>query len=993
MNASLEDRLDGIREPLVDPERVAERATLVSDRMKESIGALTEVGQDDTEAFESHMAIIHEEKEKRLQTVRAKQEKLLGDAREEKEKRLTSVCEANEKYIEAAREEKTEELRMALSTCNEKIDQSIEAARQVSQETDPCEALPWDDPFWQAYAPLSDVSHGPRLSRLGTLRFNLSMDEAGQLAESDQQRTIEVPAMVPIIGEGNLFLVGQDTGMNHLRDVLQSTALRLLAAVPPGRMRLTLVDPVGLGQNFSELLNLDEFVSGPRAWHEKKQIKAALEDLTTHMSTVIQKYLTNEHETIEAYNEVAGEVAEPYRLLLVSDFPAGFDGEAAQRLLSIAKNGPRLGVYVLLTWNQSRSLPRQFAKSKSEDVLLDTGTTVKQTGNGNQLSIQIPDLSDGIVMPDSLPEKEVIDDIVEAINGGAEEAQRVEVGFGGLTPGTLWQESSAERLSAPIGQRGTDMHALTLGEGTTHHALLGGQTGSGKSVLLHTLICSLCMRHSPEELQLYLVDFKEGVEFSLYKTLPHARVVAIESEREFGLSVLRGLRDELDRRGDRFREAGTSNLADYREQTGETCPRIFFIADEFQVFFERSDKLSQEVRSLLDFLVREGRSFGVHVLLSSQSLPSENALQRSTLGQLGVRIALQMSETESYRILSKSNDAARYMERPGEAIYNDHGGEAGYNTKFQVAFMPEDTREDRLEQIVSHAEEQGAGSTPLVFEGHKPASIETNDDLLRLHREGPPAERPRSAPLYLGEPVRIQDQHTAFKLRRQARSNLLICGQDQGTAMSAFLSSCWSFLAHHQPGAAELRVLDLSNVDSEVHGHLDVLGRARPEDVEQGGRRQTVPFLEDLSDELERRIEAADAGKSAGPPILLAIFGLQSARELQSQDYKASPEAEIFQQLLYDGPDLGIHVLAWVNTYSRLTSVIKKKYVNEFEGRVALRGGSSEKILSRRPSDVDIKRHYGLYQNQVKSSGVQKFRSYGQSALNWMQSTLEATAM
>jgi hypothetical protein len=968
MNASLEDRLDGILEPLVDPGRVTERAPLVSDRMKESIGALTDVGKDDTEAFEKHMEVIREEKERRVKEEKARREEISQAAQEEKEKRLKETLDA----------------------CNEQIDEAAEAARQVSQETDPCEALPWDDPFWQAYAPLSDVSHGPRLSRLGTLRLNLSMDETGQVAKSERQRTIEVPAMVPIIGEGNLFLVGEDTGMNHLRDVLQSTALRLLAAVPPGRMRLTLVDPVGLGQNFSELLNLDEFVSGPRAWHEKKQIKAALEDLTKHMSTVIQKYLTNEHETIEAYNEVAGEVAEPYRLLLVSDFPAGFDDEAAQRLLSIAKNGPRLGVYVLLTWDQSRSLPRQFAKSKSGDVLLDTGTTVEQTGSKNHLSIQLPDLSDGVVVPDSLPEKEVINGIVGAINGGAEEAQRVEVGFEGMTPGTLWQESSAKRLSAPIGQRGTDMHALALGEGTTHHVLLGGQTGSGKSVLLHTLICSLCMRHSPEELQLYLVDFKEGVEFSLYKTLPHARVVAIESEREFGLSVLRGLRDELDRRGDRFREAGTSNLADYREQTGETCPRIFFIADEFQVFFERSDKLSQEVRSLLDFLVREGRSFGVHVLLSSQSLPA-GELESGTLGQLGVRIALQMSETESYRILSKNNDAARHMERPGEAIYNDHGGEAGYNTKFQVAFMPEDTREDRLEQIVSHAEEQGAGSTPLVFEGHKPASIETNDDLLRLHREGPPAERPRSAPLYLGEPVRIQDQHTAFKLRRQARSNLLLCGQDQGTAMSTFLSASWSFLAHHQPGAAELRVLDLSNVDSEVHGHLDVLGRARPEDVERGGRRQTVPFLEDLSDELERRIEAADAGKSAGPPILLAIFGLQSARELQSQDYKASPEAEIFQQLLYDGPDLGIHVLTWVNTYSRLTSVIKKKFVSEFEGRVALRGGSSEKILSRRPSDVDIKRHYGLYQNQVEASGAQKFRSYGESALDWMQSTLEAT--
>jgi hypothetical protein len=577
---------------------------------------------------------------------------------------------------------------------------------------------------------------------------------------------------------------------------------------------------------------------------------------------------------------------------------------------------------------------------------------------------------------------------VETINQGTEEAQRVQVDFQETVPETHWNETSADRLSAPIGKRGTNEHALKLGEGTAHHTLVGGQTGSGKSVLLHTLICSLCLRYSPDELQLYLIDFKEGVEFSLYKALPHAEVVAIESEREFGLSVLRGLRDELDRRGDRFRASGTSNLADFREQTGEPCPRILFIADEFQVFFDRSDKLAKEARSLLDFLVREGRSFGIHVLLSTQSLP-KGKLEPGTLGQLGVRIALQMSENESHRVLSKNNDAARHMERPGEAIYNAQGGEAGHNTKLQVAFIPEDKREARLKEITSHAEAQGTAFEHDGFEGHKPASIRSNSELLRLHRDGPPAEAPKGVSLYLGEPVRIQESHTAFTLRRQSRSNLLICGQDQDTAVSTFLSACWSFLAHHQPGAAELQALDLSNVDSDVHGHLDVLQHHRPDDVQKGGRRQTVPFLEELSEELGRRIEAADAGQPAGPPLVLAIFGLQSARELQSQDYKASPEAETFQEILYDGPDVGIHVVTWVNTYSRLTSVLEKQYVNEFEGRVALRGGSSGKLLSQLSGDLDIKRHFGLYYNQMEQASAQKFRSYGQSALDWMQSAID----
>jgi DNA segregation ATPase FtsK/SpoIIIE-like protein len=96
---------------------------------------------------------------------------------------------------------------------------------------------------------------------------------------------------------------------------------------------------------------------------------------------------------------------------------------------------------------------------------------------------------------------------------------------------------------------------MTLGVGTSQHALIAGKTGSGKSTLLHALITNLALWYSPDEVEFYLVDFKKGVEFKTYAThrLPHARVVAVESDREFGLSVLQGLDGELKRRGDLYR--------------------------------------------------------------------------------------------------------------------------------------------------------------------------------------------------------------------------------------------------------------------------------------------------------------------------------------------------------------------------------------------------------------------------------------------------------
>jgi len=78
------------------------------------------------------------------------------------------------------------------------------------------------------------------------------------------------------------------------------------------------------------------------------------------------------------------------------------------------------------------------------------------------------------------------------------------------------------------------------GVGTVHHGLVGGTTGSGKTNLIHVLLTGLAEAYGPEELELYLADFKEGVEFKDYQTadLPHARIVALESEPELGLSIL-----------------------------------------------------------------------------------------------------------------------------------------------------------------------------------------------------------------------------------------------------------------------------------------------------------------------------------------------------------------------------------------------------------------------------------------------------------------------
>src|SRR5207249_5492116 len=172
-----------------------------------------------------------------------------------------------------------------------------------------------------------------------------------------------------------------------------------LTAVPPGKVRFTILDPVGLGENFAAfplLADYDEALIAGRIWTEQHQIEQRLADLTTHMENVIQKYLRNQFQTLEEYNEQAGEVAEPYRVLVVANFPANFSAESARRLLSLAASGARCGIYTLITVDTRQPLPQGFDLADLERVCLTLRWSGQQsTGTSEESEARAVDAAAG----------------------------------------------------------------------------------------------------------------------------------------------------------------------------------------------------------------------------------------------------------------------------------------------------------------------------------------------------------------------------------------------------------------------------------------------------------------------------------------------------------------------------------------------------------------------------------------------------------------------
>src|SRR5690606_2364657 len=279
-------------------------------------------------------------------------------------------------------------------------------------------------------------------------------------------------------------------------------------------------------------------------------------------------------------------------------------------------------------------------------------------------------------------------------------------------------------------------------------------------------------------------------------SLPHARAIAVESDREFGLSVLQRIDAELTRRGELFRRAGVQDIGAYRrENPTEVMPRTLLIIDEYQEFFSEDDKLGQDAAVLLDRLVRQGRAFGIHVLLGSQTISGSSGLGRSTIGQIAVRVALQTSEADSQMILGDNNSAARLLTRPGEAIYNDAGGLVEGNSPFQVAWLPDEQREQYLDGIRKLADERGDSHAPgVVFEGNAPADYRKNARLTELLNAASVPETVAAPHAWLGEPVAIKEP-TAVVFRRQSGANALIIGQQEESALAMMQSSVISLAA------------------------------------------------------------------------------------------------------------------------------------------------------------------------------------------------------
>ncbi len=323
----------------------------------------------------------------------------------------------------------------------------------------------------------------------------------------------------------------------------------------------------------------------------------------------------------------------------------------------------------------------------------------------------------------------------------------------------FWTKSSQYEVSVPVGWDINHTEVCFKIGKEQNHTLICDHSGSGKSNFLHVLIQNLAFYYDPDEVQLFLLDYKEGVEFNAYtdpNILEHARLVSVASSVGFGVSFLSWLCDEIKKRSELFKQFKVKDLSDYRKH--DEMPRLIVVIDEFQVLF--SDNSTKAVEGHLNTLLKKGRSYGVYLVLATQTMHGTD-INPSFKAQIANRIALPMDAEDSSSVLG--DDVACEIQKP-EGIFNNNGGHKKYHTKMSIPKAPDDFK-SFLTKI--HAEFNQRNLTPIdrkIYDGETPLKM-------------PNILKANEMRLHLGKKVDYEQKDLIVEFESN-ESHLLVVSQD-----------------------------------------------------------------------------------------------------------------------------------------------------------------------------------------------------------------------
>ena len=696
---------------------------------------------------------------------------------------------------------------------------------------------------------------------------------------------VELPALVDICEvKAFCMLYNNEETRTRVNHCLEKMAWRIAMTVPANLCDIVLYNGGNPGDSFNTHSRLNKYIVGERDERVLFDGNADVFDKVVNdaYASIVQRTSAINcagKRTLVELNEFLGRDARlKYQFFVLTDFPRNVKMQTVQKLAQIVEAGSRAGIYVLMSWDMNADFCDEHHSSSfdAQAMLKNMGLLFPKdgafyfsnSGHDDLLNRFTLTLDDAAIDPaEANTWATYINNVVEVAKKNARPSA-LKQDFAQLE-NTPYEPVTSE-ISVTVGLDVNDKHPVTIrfNSGDYIHAFILGQSGSGKSVLLNNIISSAILKYSPEDLMLYLMDFK-GVEFNRYRGLKHTKAVLVDnSDPQMTLEVLRELREENKHRVKLWQKESVNNIDGYNKKfPNSRLPQILFVADECQVMFKENVRngterlIQQEISEILNIIATQGRSQGIHMLLATQQL-DETDISGQILKNLTECFLLMSAPVDSDRLVPDSSDmTSRQM--TGMACYY-HKREL--QSQVQTFYANDEELANAIEaaqakalDVPGNGEHYFCGSSLFYLDQNKEVIAQSNYD----------------CPIALiGQNIGINAGATTLPLRNDFSENILIFGtnkeeQTAGVTMNALASLMMSY---QQKGIACNFIV------------IDCL-------VQQNAKYKTL--LEDWkAKRLCKLIPRQDSGgvlhdlvndisKNAATPTILAIIGQERFIEMK----------------------------------------------------------------------------------------------------------------
>ena len=749
---------------------------------------------------------------------------------------------------------------------------------------------------------------------------------------------------------------------------LNQLIVNMLLSLPGRSFNLHFVDLAFSAQASFLTRNLDEklygkLISSPNDWNQLK------DELRAKMAKSLEDY-----GDVAKYNESKNKVVVPYDVVVVTDYQKCLND--MRDIDALFENGHKGGIYFVLLNNldfkNDRDIDSLLALTDFYQVL-DAENFGKYTKDA---VIRCTPVLDNPILTKAC---------FNYINEGAELPQvaAATVDHDKMLSGGFAPIDKA--MVIPVGSSDTgDLVDFTLDTVSHIHCFIIGQSGTGKSVFLHDVIIGAMAKYSPEELELYLMDFKiGGVEFNRYKNEKHVKALLVDnSDIQITLEILRDISNKMRERGKLLRASGVSNIVEYNQvNPDKKMPRIVFIADECHVMFptmnSKEAKLYREISEILSKIAKEGRSQGVHLVLATQTI-AQAEIPSEVINNISDFYLLKCAPGDSERLVPGSTSTTSQL-KTGQVLHHDIDNDI----VFKSTYLPTKEAFDIIKKI--NGKTKAFANDQFYFVGSQ--IFEIDDEVKSLL-----AKRTSIA---FGRSIDTKMEPVIIPLRNEYADNVMLFGINDEEQVS-------------RTAMASIKSLRISNKDVAIK-----VINCLPSD-----QKKTTKMLKDLESKgeiellnpstcgAELQSIATSIKNRDAEPMVLYILGQERFRELRmdmeiatekpvaaaddfgfdssmfsggsSSDSDFNSYLKVIEYILKNGAEVGVHVILQIDKPKQLLFsdyLSAKEFFNMFHHLVMLKSddnavntlGMSDDLKLENLSS-DIERLRAIYYNETNNS-------------------------